>query len=125
MRFIDIKNQAMAQTGNDADDLSDFLPHLDVYVNEGYDLLVYAWSKKHAGDEDYPLLDGDDDEPNLPWQAHPALADWATWLLYRNGNPQKQQRGIPFQLSFEGMRSRLIAEGGINGKRDTFIGIYD
>ncbi len=119
-----IKERALFQTGNDADDLADFLPFLDQYVNDGYDRLLHAWEKKHVGDDGFPVLSGDGDTPLLPDWAHDAVADWATWCLYRNGNPQKQQRGMIFAQSLEEMVARLYAEGGAKGKRDRFINIY-
>ena len=107
----------MFQTNNDADDLGDFMPFLMDYINEGYDRLVYAWDKQHVAtdSEDYPPLYGDEDVPNLPEWAHRALADWATWLVYRNGNPQKQQRGYAYRESFERMLAMVADEGGLAG----------
>ena len=92
MTFAEIKEQVMFQTNNDADDLEDFLPHVDDYVNEGYDRLVNAWAKNHIPMTERPTLKEDSDIPALPFWTHRALADYATWLVYRNGNPQKQQR---------------------------------
>ena len=116
MTFAEIKNQIMFQTNNDAEDIEDYLPHVDDYVNEGYDRLVKVWTKTHhiPGDE-YPRLEEDDDEPNLPEWTHRAIVDWATWLVYRNGNPQKQQRGYAFRNSFEEVLARLSDEGGLSG----------
>lgn len=36
MNLLEIKNMVMFQTNNDADDLGDFLPYLEDYINEGY-----------------------------------------------------------------------------------------
>lgn len=115
MTFQEIKEQIMFQTNNDADDLEDFLPHVDDYVNEGYDRLVAAWCRYHVPNGDYPRLTEDTDVPNLPQWTHRALADWATWLVYRNGNPQKQQRGMQFKFAFEEVLSKIAGEGGIDG----------
>jgi len=123
MTVSEIKNEVMFQTNNDEDDLGDFLPFLMDYINDGYDRLVFAWAKVHADTEDYPLLAEDTDEPNLPEWTHRALADWATWLVYRNGNPQKQSRGLAFRSAFDEIVSRIMSEGGINGRVRNFFNI--
>jgi hypothetical protein len=43
------------------------------------------------------------------------LCDWATWLVYRNGNPQIQQRGFYFRSAFEEIVSQILSEGGADG----------
>ena len=103
MTLAEIKNLVMFQTNNDADDLGDFLPYLNDYINEGYDRLVKAWCGEHVGiDSDvYSPLKHDKSQPELPDWTHKAIADWATWLVYRNGNSNKQSRGMTFRNSFE------------------------
>ena len=115
MTFKEIKDQIMFQTNNDADDLEDFLPHVNDYVNEGYDKLVNAWAKNHIPITDYPTLEDDTDVPALPYWTHRALADYATWLVYRNGNPQKQQRGMYFLQAFQQVLATISDEGGAAG----------
>lgn len=115
MTFGEIKDQIMFQTNNDTDDIEDFLPHVDDYINDGYDRLVKAWTKNHVPQGEYPRLAEDSDTPNLPEWTHRALCDWATWLVYRNGNPQKQQRGLYFRSAFEDVLSRIADEGGAAG----------
>lgn len=115
MTFAEIKEQVMFQTNNDSDDLEDFLPHVDDYVNEGYDRLVNAWAKNHIPMTERPYLTGDGDIPALPFWTHRALADYATWLVYRNGNPQKQQRGLYFLRRFEEVLGQIADEGGQDG----------
>ena len=110
-----IQEQVMFQTNNDADDLGDYTPHIDDYINEGYDRIVVVWDKNHVPSEAYPKLESDDDEPLLPEWLHRYIADWATWLIYRNGNPSKQQRGMAFRQSFEMMLSRIGDAGGKAG----------
>lgn len=116
MTLTDIRAQIMFQTSNDADDLPDFDPHLNDYINEGYDIVVLTLYKEHL---DYaaeptgkpPLVD-EEDVPQLPEWLHRALADYATYLVYRNGNPQKQQRGLAYLDAFNkalGRASRLTA----------------
>lgn len=117
MTLKELKSRVMFQTNNDEEDVGDYLPHLVDYINDGYDRLVQVWDKQHATDEsrEYPPLEGDSDEPITPWWTHRYLADWATWLVYRNGNPQKQQRGYAFREAFMEMLAKVAGEGGANG----------
>lgn len=109
MNFGEIKAQVMHQTNNDADDLGDFLPALNDYVNEGYDRLAYAFAKKHLGEDEFDRLRADRQSPALPDWTHRAIADWATWLVYRNGNVQKQNRGLQYRNAFLELESRLLS----------------
>ena len=115
MTFGEIKDQIMFQTNNDQEDIEDYLPHVNDYINDGYDRLVKAWTKNHVPQSAYPRLEVDTDVPNLPEWTHRALCDWATWLVYRNGNPQKQQRGMAFRSAFEEVLSKISDEGGLSG----------
>ena len=115
MTLLEIQEQVMFQTNNDADDLGDFTPHLTDYVNDGYDQIARVWDHKHVPSEDYPRLTEDTDEPLVPEWMHRYITDWATWLVYRNGNPQKQQRGNAFRMSFLDLLSRIADEGGKDG----------
>ncbi len=111
----------MFQTNNDASDLSDFAPHLTDYINEGYDLLLYAELGVHVGDTGYAALSGDSDVPKTSAWTHRALADYATWMVYRNGNPLKQQRGYAFNNAF------MTVYGKVNsgqGQTITFTNMY-
>lgn len=117
MTTAEIKNMVMFQTNNDADDLGDFMPHLIHYINEGYDILVEAFTQKHTAS----LLSRDTDIPDLPEWAHRAIADYATWLVYRNGNPVKQQRGYAFRSAFDQVKSLLREAAGSGNRR--FINI--
>ena len=116
MTFAEIKDQIMFQTNNDAEDIEDYLPHVNDYINDGYDRLVKVWTKSHhIPAEEYPKLIEDEDVPNIPEWLHRYICDWATWLCYRNGNPQKQQRGMAFRASFEEIISQILSEGGLAG----------
>jgi hypothetical protein len=115
MTLSEIQEQVMFQTNNDADDLGDYVPHIDDYINEGYDRIVVVWDHQHVPSADYPRLTADDDTPNLPDWLHRFIADWATWLVYRNGNPQKQNRGMAFRASFESILASVADGGGKNG----------
>ena len=125
MTVAEIKNEVMFQTNNDADDLGDFLPYLMDYINEGYDMLVNAWAKEHptADHEEYPILTEDTDVPALPVWTHRGLADWATWLVYRNGNQLKQNRGYAFRNAFLELLAKITSEGGKNGRVEYFKNI--
>lgn len=115
MTLSEIRAQIMFQTNNDADDLGDFTPHVDDYINDGYDRIVSVWDHQHVPSEDYPRLSEGIDVPNLPEWTHRYLCDWATWLIYRNGNPQKQQRGMAFREAFLELLSKLSDMGGKDG----------
>lgn len=125
MTLTEIKNEVMFQTNNDAEDVGDYLPYLLDYINDGYDRMVSVWSKSHVPSTDYPALreynQGEDptdppvDVPRLPEWTHRYIADWATWLVYRNGNPQKQNRGMAFRAAFEDALSKIAGEGGAAG----------
>ena len=101
MTVSEIKNRIMYQTGNDGEDITDHLPWVLEYVNQGYDRMLAAYVKRHVGDEEDPLLSEDEDIPKLPDWVHYALADFATWCIYRNGNTQRQQRGMRYLASYE------------------------
>lgn len=117
MTLGEIKYHVLFQTNNDTDDIGDYQPHIIDYINEAYDLLVNVWSRQHTefAGVDYPRLGDDTDVPQTPEWTHRYLADWATWLIYRNGNPQKQQRGYAYRQSFEVMLARVADEGGKAG----------
>ena len=115
MTLSDIQEQVMFQTNNDADDLGDFTPHIDDFINEGYDRIAIVWDNRHVPSDDYPRLENSMDVPNLPDWIHRYIADWATWLIYRNGNPQKQQRGRAYWQHFMELLSRLSDQGGKAG----------
>jgi len=115
MTLAEIKNQVMFQTNNDAEDLGDYEPHINDYVNEGYDRLVSAWDKSHVSIGEYDRLEIDSDEPLLPEWTHRAMVDYATWLIYRNGNPQKQQRGMAYLNAFNQIERKILDEGGAAG----------
>lgn len=121
MTLQEIKEQVMFQTNNDADDLGDFEPHLDDYVNEGYDLLVEAVYDTHLDEKYAPLAEGSA-EPSLPAWMHRGLVDYATWLVYRNGNLVKQNRGTAYRVAFDQLvsKARLWAASQTNGKTDAY-----
>ena len=113
-----IKQQVMFQIGADAADVQDFLPHLTRYINEGYDRLTMAVYGCHVSEDsqEYPLLTHDRSAPVLPEWTHAAIADFATWLICRNGSAQRQNRGYAFRKAFETVESRLRLYG-----RERFI----
>lgn len=117
MTLTELKNYVLFQTNNDADDLSDYTPYITGYLNEGYDRLVeaYAGEGTHAGSASYPLLALAMDVPLTPAWTHLAAAYWATWLVYRNGNPAKQQRGMQFRNAADEVISKIRASGGLAG----------
>lgn len=123
MTLGEMKNMIMFQTNNDADDLGDFLPYIEDYINEGYDKAAMAYANQHVSmDSDtYLPLSHDKSSPDLPDWLHRAVTDWATWLIYRNGNAAKQQRGYAFRNSAEGLFA--VARGGMDVQK-TPVGRY-
>lgn len=115
MTLSEIQEQVMFQSNNDADDLGDFEPHINDYINEGYDRIIQVWDNAHVPSTDYPRLEQESDEPKVPAWIHRFIADWATWLIYRNGNPQKQNRGMAYRASFMDMLAKLSDGGGKAG----------
>lgn len=108
MTLLEMKEQVLFQTGSDAADLADVLPHLLEYLNDGYDRLLTAYTGAHvSADGDHPPLRHDKSEPDLPAWAHAAVADWATWCMYRNGASARQSRGYAFRAAFEDAERRL------------------
>ena len=105
MTLLEIKNLILFQTNHDADELGDFMPHLNAYINDGYDRLVHAWCGEHVSpdSEIYLPLRHDRSMPELPEWTHAAIADWATWLIYRNGSAARQNRGTSFKISALGV----------------------
>lgn len=120
MTLQEIKEQIMFQTNNDADDLEDFEPHIADYINDGYDRIVVVFDHQHVAPESetYPTLEETTDVPNLPDWMHRYLTDWATWLVYRNGNPQKQQRGYAYRETFELFLRQIAGQGGKEGMNE-------
>ena len=116
MTYAEIKDLVMFQTNNDSEDLGDFMPYINGYVNEGYDRLVLAYAGVHlTATGTYKPLYNDEDSPLTPIWTHKALSDWATWCIYKNGNPQKQQRGLLFRQSAELVESQIRSAGGSAG----------
>ncbi len=129
MTLSEMYNQIMFQTNNDSDDLGDFTPHIGDYVNEGYDKLVEAYADEHVSEDsdDYPRLVAKGDTPNLPEYSHRGIVDYATYLIYRNGNAVKQNRGQAYYSSFYEYLVKLKYEGSMQkagGKPFKFTNIY-
>ena len=125
MNLLELKQQVMFQTGNDADDLGDFQPHLTDYLNEGYDRLMMAYVREHiGGDGDYPELGHDKSQPELPEWLHRAIADYATWLVYRNGSAEKQSRGWDERYNCYRICEYVILRERKSGKTFTFMNTH-
>lgn len=109
MNLLEIKNLIMFQTNNDADDLGDYMPYIEDYINEGYDRVVAAFCGQHvsADSDTYTTLSHNKSQPEVPDWTHKAIVDWATWLIYRNGNSNKQNRGFQFRNSAENLLATL------------------
>lgn len=119
MTLTEIRNMVLFQTNNDATDLADYQPAIDIYINEGYDKLVKAYADIHlddipAGQNEaaYTKLESTTDECLLPEWTQMAIVNYATYLMYRNGNAPKQNRGIPYYQMFLDVLNKLPYENG-------------
>ena len=74
MTVKEIKDFIMHQhLDMDSDDVTEYLPFLMTYVNEGYDKCLKAWAHARIGDPDFPMLVTDSDVPQIPERYHKAL----------------------------------------------------
>lgn len=125
MTFEQMMQRAIFQYNADWDDYEDYAPHVDAYVNDGYDQVLHALTKYHLDDLPvFPTLEAEADaevEPKVPQWTHLPICDYATYMLYRNGNPQKQQRGQEFLRNFMKCLSRC-EELSARTKVDTATG---
>lgn len=113
MTFDELKERVIFQVNADSDDLDDYEPALDGYINAGYDQIVEAFLDEHLNTGNfYVSLAAPWDVPIVPEWTHIAIADYATYLVYRNGNPQKQQRGQQFLMQFNDILSKCKALRG-------------
>lgn len=130
MTLRELRLSAMFQSNNDEEDLGEFMPSLDDYINEGYDKLVEAYADKHLDpDEDeYNPLVNERDEPELPSWCHRAIADYATYMIYRNGNVTKQNRAMAYLQLFNEMLMKVREAGAKfrnGGNKVRLHGLYD
>lgn len=125
MTLLEMKNLLMIQTGNDVEDYADFSEQSLHYLNQGYARAHRHW----MGVEPKTLLAVDTDTPEVPAQLHPAIVDWATWLLYRNGNISKQSRGLVFKDAAERALALVARNGGMTpsdrAAAARFTGLYN
>lgn len=105
MNLGELRRTALFQTNNDEEELEELEPQLTEYLNEGYGRLWRAF----GGEGEFAPLRHDKSRPDVPEWTHHAIADWATWLLYRNGSAQRQGRGLAFQQAFEAVLARVRA----------------
>lgn len=107
MTLMELKSRVLFQYNADEDDLEEYEPAITGYINDGYDQLLDALLERHTGPSPFPVLEFEADTPKLPDWTHSSIADYATWLCYRNGNQQKQSRGQRFLESFLEMLNKL------------------
>lgn len=70
-------------------------------------------------------LEADTDEPALPEGAHMALADYATWRFYGNGNLARQARGQFYYQRFLMELDKLMPAKQRGGGHRNFHGLFD
>ncbi len=119
MNLAAIREQALFQAGYTEDDLPEQLSHLNRYINEAYDLMALALYGCHVEEAgQYPPLSHDKSQPAVPEWAVRSLADYASWMLCRNGSAQRQSSGYLFRRAFDEALSRARQK---DGKRFTHI----
>ena len=127
MTLKQLREHVMFQTNNDTDDLDEFQPAVDNYINEGYDRLVEVYADTHIGTTEFPVLSTITDVPKIPSWAHRAIGDYATYLVYRNGNQYKQNRGERYLQMFMDVLNKLrlysVDENGVKKQRH-FYNLY-
>lgn len=112
MTLQELLEHVLFQTNNDVDDLEEYQPSIERYINEGYDRLIEAYDSMHLdemksdGTIPYQMLSNADDEPKLPSWMHRAIGDYATYMMYRNGNAVKQNRGVAYYQAFAEILSK-------------------
>ena len=72
----------------------------------------------------FRVLEDGEDRPRVPEWTHSALADWATWRMYTNGNPQKQNRGQAFRARYEEVLRQIKAMGAQEPGYGQMHGLY-
>lgn len=128
MTLQELRDHVMFQTNNDIEDLEEFQPAVDRYLNEGYNRLVEAYARTYIDTEDesgnvpYPSLTNDNDVPLIPGWAHRAIGDYGAYMVYRNGNVYKQSRGDRYLQQFNDILFKLRFL--TNGKRRHFYNLY-
>lgn len=126
MTFAEIRARVIFQMNADSEDTADYQPALDGYINDGYARMLYALTKCRIRTAVHPALTADTDVPKTPEWTHDAIADYATYLCYRNGNPQKQSRGNAFYNRFrEAMSEATALSGGVTVADDGTITVTD
>ena len=115
MTLEELKTRVIFQVNADADDLSDYEPHLTGYINRGYNLLLFALVKRRLPSADFPELSKDEDTPKIPaWRvaesggghchAHQRGPDWFTATATRRSRIGGRRTCTPFRKSRQSAR---------------------
>ena len=112
MNLQELKEQVLFQIGTDLEEMDEALPFLLRFLNDGYDRLAMACFGQHVSMDHPSLLPLAHDRavPAIPVWAHGAIADWASWMLYRSGGASRQSRGYVFKSAFEETEKKLRLE---------------
>lgn len=113
MTVTDLCELVMTQCNLDTDDLDEYKEEIVTYLNAGYDRLYKKYMCEHLTETQRLKTSSMSSSPSLPIHFHQAIADWATWMYYRNGNAAKQQRGMQFRNEFEIFLGEVPEGGGI------------
>lgn len=118
MLMGEIRDLVMHQIGDDLDDLKDYQPFIERYIMDGYDRLHEAYHKKHLEDD---AVFNVRDYPNVPTWMHAGIADYATYLMYRNGNQSKQNRGMMYYQNFIDIESKAKGAKKWNSLKNLYV----
>ena len=113
MTLAELRDLAMYQYNQEAEDAALHAPALDEYINSGYSRVYCAW---HSTPDGLEKLRADGDVPNVPERYHGIICDFATYLLYRNGNGAKQSRGYAYLNRFNEEIRAIYSQGGAQGE---------
>lgn len=114
----EIRDLVMHQIGDDLDDLKDYQPYIERYIMDGYDRLHNAYTKNHLEDK---AIFAPGKYPDLPTWMHAGIADYATYMMYRNGNQAKQNRGIMYYQNFLDVENKARSARKISPFRNLYV----
>jgi hypothetical protein len=118
MLLGEIRAMVMHQIGDDLDDLKDYQPYIERYIMDGYDRLNDAYHRKHLADE---AVFKPGEYPDLPTWMHVGIADYATYMMYRNGNQSKQNRGVMYYQNFLEIENKARSAKKIRTLKNLYV----
>ena len=110
-----IRQKALYWIGAESWDGDEFAPHLDDAIEEARGEMELA-----AGRE-WPQALSDNESPDAPVWAQDAMAEYAAYMMLRNGSPDKRERAAAHYARFHQAVSRVRMK---DGETVEFTGIY-